>query len=205
MLSFTSTLLQNASASRAFTILELVVVIGLLTMLGSMFALNTGTARDQARLDAATRELQSLLREAQTLGRTGRAATHAACTATYDCGYGVYIEDTGSGSLVARMYAGQGGGDSTVQVDNQYENETNTPTERTLDLSAFTGVIKVEDSGGNVSVESEVYMHFRRGLLGVVISESGTLDHVRTSISLTTDSGLSHTVVVNQAGLIYVE
>jgi len=192
--------------TRGFTILELVVVIALLTTLGGMFALNTSTARDQARLDAATRELQSLLREAQTLGRTGRMVSNTNCTALYDCGYGVYVLNNGSGTLTVRFYEGRGAGDSSTQADNQFDSDVNTPIVRSLDVSRFNGSISIQDAGGSVAPSDNVHVHFRRGLLGAVISTvDGTMNHASTSISLATDSGFSNTVVVNSAGLIYVE
>ena len=206
MFSFSAKPQLQRRDTRGFTILELVVVIALLTTLGGMFALNTNTTRDQARLDAATRELQSLLREAQTLGRTGRAASTTACSATYDCGYGVYVSDDGTGTLTVRFYEGQGAGDSSVQADNQFDSDANTPIVRSLDVSGFNGSVSIQEAGGSVAASDNVHIHFRRGLLGAVIStDDGVMDHASTSISLATDSGFVHDVVINSAGLIYVE
>lgn len=191
--------MRRALSQRGFTLIELVLVVALMTALGGMFALNASGARDQARLDASARELQSLLREAQTLGRTGRGVS-SGCAGVdkYDCGYGVYI--AGDGSIL--LYSGIGAS-STVIAHNTY---TDTPAgQKVREFTLQTGVtIKDTKVTLDADPKSEAHIHFRRGLLGAVISD-GTDVKTTASTTLSTESGLTRSVVVNSVGLIYVE
>lgn len=190
----------RTTVQRGFTLIELLLVIALMTALGGMFALNVGAARDQARLEASARELQSLLREAQTLGRTGRGVS-SGCAGVdkYDCGYGVYIDgDTGS----ILLYSGTGAS-STVIAHNTYIDTP--PGQKVREFTLQTGVtIKNAKVTLDADQKNKAHIHFRRGLLGAVISD-GTDVKTTASTTLSTESGLTRSVVVNSVGLIYVE
>lgn len=188
----------RTTAQRGFTLIELLLVIALMTALGGMFALNVGAARDQARLEASARELQSLLREVQTMGRTGRAVNNGCATADkYDCGYGVYIKQDSPDSII--LYSGTGAS-STDVAKNNYNGAAQNFRVFTLQPGV---IIQGMSLDGDTSA-TEAHIHFRRGLLGAVISD-GTSMKTTASTTLTTPSGFTRSVVVNTTGLIYVE
>ena len=192
----------RTTAQRGFTLIELLLVIALLAALGGMFSLNVGAARDQARLEASARELQSFLREAQTMGRTGRAVTNSGCDTVdkYDCGYGVYIKkaDGAAGTADTIILYSGAGASSTVIADNQFHASRKV---RELSLQPGVTIGGMSLDGAN---EAEAHIHFRRGLLGAAISV-GSDFKTTASTTLTTASGFRRSVVVNTTGLIYVE
>lgn len=190
---------SRTTAQRGFTLIELLLVMALMAALGGMFALNVSGTRDQARLEASARELQSFLREAQTLGRTGRAVGDPPCDAVdkYDCGYGVYIEKA-TGDIV--LYSGAGAS-STVITHNTYNDLGQKVRELTLQPGVTISGLTLDGTSPPAGV---VHIHFRRGLLGAVISD-GTDVKSLASTTLSTPSGFTRSVVINKAGLIYVQ
>ncbi len=190
---------SRTTTQRGFTLIELLLVMALMAALGGMFALNVSGTRDQARLEASARELQSFLREAQTLGRTGRAVGSPPCSIAdkYDCGYGVYIKMDTPDSIV--LYSGVGAS-STVMAHNKYDPFGDQKV-RELTLQPGVTISGLTLEGTN---ESEVHIHFRRGLLGAVIS-NGTDVKSLASTTLSTPSGFTRSVVINEAGLMYVQ
>jgi prepilin-type N-terminal cleavage/methylation domain-containing protein len=182
-------------SSRGFTLLELVLVVALFASLAGLFSMNAMGARDQAKLDTSVRELQSFLREAQTLGRTGRAYGLETDPDRYDKGYGVYLKDDDTKAV---LYGGAGTDDATAN-DNRHNvaNEV-----RTLVLQPGVTISEVLVDG---TLQSEAHVHFRRGLLGANIHVDSPDDHYDVATTTLSIGSFKKSVVVNKVGLIYVQ
>ncbi len=186
---------MSTKYTKGFTLIELVVVLGILVGLGGTLLLQGSGARDRMKVQRAAVQLKAAIIEAQALGNSGRIFTPEGVPydekLDYDRGYGIYVEE---GDDFITMYGGDGDGtgpnDEVYDVDNTYE------------VVTFESGVEVDDVsvGGN-----RVQIFFRRGESGALIFKTNS-SVLQSNVTITLAlNDASAKVFVNEAGLVYIE
>lgn len=183
---------------KGYTLLELVVTVGLLISLSTVIALNATGSRTQIKLANSAKLLESALTQAQAYGMSGKAFPEGDTSPeAFDRGYGVYIEN-GSGVII--IYGGQGDTNSDGVIDS---NEERYVPGNEYETIPFEGGVFIEDIAGSNAHAAHVF--FRRGETGAHLHrESPDVDNANEIILKLSIEGNEVDVVVNKTGLIYI-
>jgi len=205
---------RHASATQGFTLIEVLVVLGMLGILAGMLAINARGVRETRNLDIAVDEVVSTLRQVQAWGDTGRSVPaevvangDVSDAERYDRGYGVHFDQDATSILV---YFGFGADRDTSRVakHNRYDPDNLVET-----VQLPRGVTVSDISIDGVAGPNELHVLVRRGrvradeetvFLGS--HSNGTSHNYRSAAEITLASGsLTRTVYVNKYGLIYAD
>lgn len=179
------------------------VVIALILMLTGFFVMNTTEARKLQRLDLASKQVVSTLRQVQTWGEDGRVFPLGADVSDpdrFERGYGVYV---GRGSNELIIYGGAG-----LDADRTDENCSDCMYDSAIpgnpvDSVALPAGITL-DSHFGASGNNDAHVHWRRASpITHIHKNQGYEPDVR--IELKDSDGNTVYVVVNKYGLMYVE
>lgn len=195
---------------RGFTLLELIVTIGLLVGLSSVIVLNSVGSREQIKLSNSAKILEVALTEAQAYGSSGKAFPEGDTSPeAFDRGYGVYVSKNASEIII---YGGPGDldGDGTFDPEEgMFDGNEDNVYERIY----LEGGVKVVDIDG--SNAHAVHILFKRGDSRAHIRKENPEqpdDEVTFRLSLGEDPeseiisvGAAIEVIVNKTGLIYVK
>jgi len=201
---------MSARYTKGFTLMELVIVLGIIVGLSSVLLLQGTEGKDRTRVTRAAVQLEAALKEAQALGNSGRAfPVGASAPDNFDRGYGVQVTE-GSGTFF--IYGGQGNVDGSVDASG---NPTIDPTEEVYvagneyETIIFEGGVVVDNvdfsSGGDNGMASVL---FRRGESEVKIHRNGGNpgNRNRSWVIFTLQLNSAETdVYVNEQGLIYID
>lgn len=185
---------------RGYTLVELLLVIGLMGLLSTLMILNGSEARNQAQLQTAAQALESALTQAQSYGNSGRAFSNA--TDKFDRGYGVYLTE-GSNKII--IYGGQGdGGDGTYSASEEKYTAAN--VSETITLSGGVTIDDISWTSGPPSAIHELHVLFRRGQSEAHIhgNNAGQVNMPGAKITLKTGSSIID-VYVYKTGLIHID
>lgn len=194
---------------KGFTLIELMVVIAILTLTGTLVFVEFFNARDIANVEISAGKVESMLAQAQSYGRGGRAFSTSTTpvdiendTARFDRGYGVYLE-TGTSTVV--FYGGQG--DAATDVTENRYTAQNAVEVLQLDQAVVQGLcVKVDGtSAGCDETPDELHVLFRRGDVGVAIMKGSGTDMYAFASATVEAGGHTKDVVVWNTGLVYTE
>jgi prepilin-type N-terminal cleavage/methylation domain-containing protein len=192
--------------TRGFTLIELIVVIGLIATLTGFFVMGSVSSRNATNLDLAVREVESLLLQVQAWGQEGRAASDDVTDPNrFDYGFGVFFDEADPQRLV--VYTGDGTGtDPSDENENVYEAAgERTLAEQFVQEYQLTGGVVVDDVRTSTGNTARLHVHFRRGDRGAHLHDENA-SSFETWVTITLEvGGMERTIRAYNTGLIYVE
>lgn len=194
---------------QGYTLIELIIVIGLLAGLSTVMVLNGSDARSLAHLENASRQLESALTEAQSYGNSGLAFPPGESDAEdFDKGYGVHVTPTDNKKIY--VYGGLGDLDGDgFEADEEKLSDFNhyTAGGQVYEVIQLEGSVVIDQVRG---LEPPVanspnggHVLFRRGQL---IASAFTPNRDMNGLEITLKSGaFTKKVYVYSTGLIYID
>lgn len=188
---------------KGYTLIELVVVIGLISLLSTVIILNGAESRNLIQLQTAAQQLESVLTQAQAYGNSGRA--YPAGTTNYDSGYGVFVTtDSGSEKNIL-MYGGLGDtspADGTIDEDEEKYDTGQSQEFETITLGGNVEIGKITAVAPNANT-SEGHILFRRGEEQVhLYSKNQSPEELIITLS---SGSATIDVHVYETGLVYID
>jgi type II secretory pathway pseudopilin PulG len=186
-----------------FTLIELMVVVAIMMLSGTVLFVQFFNARDLADVETSAKRVESMLAQAQSFGRGGRAFSTSTDPTTdperFDRGYGVFLQ-TDTSTVV--LYGGNG----TTSAQSRYDAD-NTVDIAQLENSRVTGLcVKVAGESDCTDEPGELHVLFRRGQIGVDIFGDSGDSTLYAFASATIEAGTyQKTVVMWSTGLVYTE
>jgi prepilin-type N-terminal cleavage/methylation domain-containing protein len=191
---------------KGYTMMELLVVIALITGLSTVIVLNGTDSRSLTKVTVAAAQLESALLEAQAFGRSGRAYPPGdSDPKAFDRGYGVYIEENQTSVVI---YGGSG--DLDIPLDGVQPDEELYDSARSYETVDLNGVkvkeMKSSSIPGAGVRPKEAHLLFRRGEEEAQLQSKVPPFQNLNDFTITLEAnGMIKKVVVNSAGLIYIE
>lgn len=184
--------------SKAFTLVELMVVTAIMVLLTTLVLFNYRAGAQQLALDRATQKLAQDIRRAQEMAMS--ATVCEPCGDVVPEGYGVTLHRTFLGGTKYRIYADDG--------DETFNDSSDILIGAPIDLEkgVFIKRIQIEFPVANCL---EGIVNFRPPDPVVNISSNGPprdgKQRLEIILALEADPSKTKTIKVNNAGLIYVE
>jgi type II secretory pathway pseudopilin PulG len=196
--------------NQGYTLIELIVVIGMMLSITAVMVLNGADSRRLANLENAARQLESALMEAQAYGNSGRAFPPGESDPEdFDKGYGVFLSTNDDPDKVF-IYGGRGDlnsddayeGDERRFINKDYYADGGQRFE-TIQLEGAVEVSAMKGVSSNQSAK-ELHVLFKRGEPKVHIYSQNQEDF--SDFTITLKSGVfEKKVVIHDTGLIYIE
>ena len=197
--------------SHAFTLVEMVIVISIVSVISTIVIFNYGKYQDNVELSSSAQKIVLALQEAQVWGTAVREFPPG--TGIFDVGYGVYFNTANPGQFI--FFA-----DSTN--DNKYNGDAMSspcgPSNECLEKTIFkTGYSISALCGGNdasscTNAPSELHLVFTRPNvgetdtgLGPTIKDGSGVDYKYVKITITSPQGESKYIEVQTSGTISMQ
>ncbi len=194
---------------KGYTLLELIVVIAMLTSVGTVMLLNGADSRRIARLEGATRQFQSALNQVQSYGSSGKSFPPGSVnTGDFDKGYGVYVttDTADSANKKIILYGGKGG--ANTGAEERYTD----PTTQVFETLTFEGGVYVSGIALSTATSTlnltQGHVLFRRGVSGARVYQADNTLLPGLMVRLAIGSGgdvITRDVYIYSTGLFYVE
>jgi type II secretory pathway pseudopilin PulG len=192
---------------QGYTLIELIIVVGMMLGLTAVMVLNGTDSRHLANLESAARQLEATLSQAQAYGNSGRAFPPGESDPEdFDKGYGVFLTKNGD---TVFMYGGQGdlnSDDSYEGDERRFINQSPYPGGQEYEAVKLEGSVVISEMRGNASSQNanEAHILFKRGEPIVHIYSNNQEDFSDLAITLES-GGFEKKVMVYDTGLIYEE
>ncbi len=180
-------------ASRGFTVVELLVTIGIFTVMTSVVLVNYRSFETKANFTNAVENVYFALREAQVYGAGGKTAGVILCppipVSSFNCAYGVRFANGNNsyGTFIDVDYSGTLNGAEVLT---------------TVPLGSGTTIAGLS-CGGGACVGSVSYITFRRPNVDAVIADSTPTLYNTTTVTIS-KGGVNKTITITATGQISI-
>lgn len=188
--------MKNATGNRGFTLVELLVSIGIFTVITSMAVFNHAQFNNSVLLTNLAYEIALSVRQAQFYGITVRQSTTA--PGTYDSGYGIRF-DLGTSNTQYSLY-------EDLPPQNHVYASGELLESFAIQKGNRISKILVTNSSGAVSTPSIVDISFIRPNPDTYITTGGlaTPYYAKAEICVTSPGSLHRLIVIESTGQISV-
>lgn len=182
--------MRKHSSSFGFTLVELLVSVGLFTMMTSVVLAKYRTFENNAKFTNAAEDIVLAFRQAQVYG----VATKAEAS-SFDIPYGVYLKQSTPSQII--IFADR-------DRNGRYTN-TDNPVIGTINWGSVFSSLSLKCAGG-VCSGNEFSVTFERPNVDAIIKDGSGSQYTNTNASVTVSNGTKTSIIsISDAGQISVQ
>lgn len=182
---------KNNSKNKGFTLIEILVATSIVIIMSAIILPNYNVGGQQLALNRAANKLAQDIRKAEEMAVSVKTCQQ--CEGSDPAGYGAYFNINNASFYI-------------IYADTQQDGIFNIGQDVVVENIEIEKGIIIKNINNNSSGNASINFSPPDPKVKITYSGSGTeLDYITITIAVGNDQTKTRTVVVNKAGLIYVE